>query len=1436
MKNLPVLALALVLCTSSASPAQQPPRFLQGLEDSTPVHLPWTEVRQLLERAYPPEASASFEYALGPGKVEGEVRERVLSATLELPLSVYSNQWVVVPLLASGSVRAARLDGRAVALIQEAGHSALLVKGPGEHRLSLEVMLALSSPDSAALSFETQVPLHWRLRLPGTTAYLEPAARQSLTRVEEGKVLLEAHSLPAARVQLDWSGARQSQVSARASAEFLTFVSFQEGTTSGRAHFAFDISGTRRDRLGVRLPPGLELLSVEGKELAGWSVEPAAGAQRLVLTLRRPQTGKVTVDLSFELPGPGEDAGLPSLYAEEVEEQQGYLAAYAESPLSLTHQQVAGGELMDAKHLPARLLRGVKVPFTLAYRAGGSDFAARVRLERNASVALAQATIDAAYYTTVVTDEGREVVKATFLVKNNLRPYLAVALPANATLWAAFVSGTPVTPATEGEQLLLPLVKSREVGEGDTLATHEVEEGWSLSDVAMHYYHDASKWRVIQQANVEQLGDGMNTQRGQLLRIPRLSGPGSDLETAFPVELVYSREAPRLGRMGSLNLELAVADLGVMRAVWTVYLPSRLEPLSFEGNLSQASHIRYGLLRRLRYLSQGTMAVLTPSLVSGVALAGEYEPYSLRKRFSKYELQEDDEALAGRPRDSLPLVGRPFVFKRYLLEGERPQLQAVYLDRALEQPVRTLMLLVGFVLALLLGRAARGGEPRRVWTLGLALVAYLGVGLLVGHFVLGTHVRVLLGLTLGGWCHLLQALLSRVRSAKGLRRWVGGTVLGLNGLALFLVVVDGLGPRTGTLAILCGAGGMLFLARTHAVLAASAASALLLLAPLSARAQELPGAEVTLPFGKLKGLLEKESVPTPPRHHVLVSAAYRGTLGTDSLEVEGELEVELLTEGWVSVPLVPITQSLVSLTVDGRPAGASVGEGHYMLTLRGLGRHQVRLTFVAPVLEPGRVPLSLVPGVPGTLGVRLPAAELAPDVAGGTEVKVQGATVTSRVPADANVELLWSSQPRKPEGGAPPAEEVRMTARTLQLVSVDERRARIYVLVRYHLQRGSTNRFSVELPPTVELLDVQAPGMADHQVVSEGGKRLLVVTTDSSVRDEMELSFACDWRWSQEGGALPVFSVPGVRSETGTLGIEAAGSREVRVAEVTGAATQVDVRSAPELFSQTDKPILHAIRYLRQPYGVKLSLVQHPEVELETATVDRAEYTTVIAGDGRAISQGVFKVRNARRAFLGVSLPPASEVQSVLIGGAPARPVRDGKGTLLLPLPRSASSDQGMQQFDVEVVYLTQAPEVAARAVLPQLLPAIDLRASKVSWSLYVPPGMEVEQAPGTEKATDSMQWATASRAELSVARGPQGRGAEVAGVGGGLLPVRFNLPTHGEPATYWVHYLPAGVAPDLAVGYTPRSLPPLVQALGGFMALALLVLLGLAVRRARAA
>ncbi|MBI5544436.1 MAG: hypothetical protein HY901_11130 [Deltaproteobacteria bacterium] len=64
--------------------------------------------------------------------------------------------------------------------------------------------------------------------------------------------------------------------------------------------------------------------------------------------------------------------------------------------------------------------------------------------------------------------------------------------------------------------------------------------------------------------------------------------------------------------------------------------------------------------------------------------------------------------------------------------------------------------------------------------------------------------------------------------------------------------------------------------------------------------------------------------------------------------------------------------------------------------------------------------------------------------------------------------------------------------------------------------------------------------------------------------------------------------------------IESAGSLELKIAGVDGAAA-IGVRSAPELLGHTDKPILHAIRYLQHPCSVQVAFERHPEKELDTA-------------------------------------------------------------------------------------------------------------------------------------------------------------------------------------------------------------------------------------------
>ncbi len=1457
----------------ATQPARRPPSILS---DDTPVKLPWSEVAKLLEqarRARPERAAIPF--SLGEARIEGETDGRTLVVRLELPVHLSDGGWTAVPLWrAPAAVRRATLDGRPAAVSVERGAAVLLARGQGAHALRAELVVALAGAgDRVQLGFATPVTASWRLRLPGKAARIEPAVQQRF-RGERGGVVLEATTAPAETLSIDWAGARTGAAPSRVSVESFTYVVYREDTTSGRSTFEFQITGGGREALSVSLPAAMELLSVEGRDLAHWAVEGTGADKRLVASFVRAQRGRVPLRLGFELPKPAETAELPVLVAQDVDEQRAWLAASAESPVSIAQERMQGGEAVDVKHLPAHLVSGVTLPFTLAWRHPGKEFSGQVRIARHATVSLPQATIDAAYFTTVLTEEGQEVVKATFLVKNNLKPYLAVTLPGGSRLWAAFVSGDPVNPSylaggpdearspgpplapgqahppgpalatrhDDGGVVLLPLVKSRDVGSGENLAVHHIEEGWSLSDLALSYYHDASKWKVIAVANQNLFGEGGQPQVGQSLVIPRLAAAAgaSELETAFPVEIVYSRDNRAPGLAGSLHLEVPSTDLGVMSAIWTVYLPSRLDPLHFSGNLTQYSSIRYGLLRRLRHLVRSPLAALASPMGTPAAQAGEA---SLRKRFAFDEEAQEDQAARAHPRVSLPLVGRAYLFKRYLLEGEEPSLSAVYLDRRFEAPIRWAMLGAGFALTLCL----LGVWRWRRSTAGMAIAAALfsAATLAVGHFVLGTHRHALTGVVLAAWLALsievrkLPLASARLlRMAQQLVRW-GNVVL------LLLTALAGLGWATAVLGAAFAVPGLVWLWRAHRpagggtpAAGAALAAILCLVLPAGARAAQLPpGAEVTVPFSQLKGLVGEDARPLPPpRAFTTVSADYRASLAGERLEVEARIAVEVHADGWVAIPLIARAHALTAVKVDGRPAAAALAGGRYQLPLRGPGAHAVELSFLVKA-DPGLARLELVPGVAGTLTARLPAAGMHPEVAQATEVRVEGAVLHALLPEDGRAELYWSAPSTSAGDAAAPRGEVRMVARTLQIVSPEEQRIRVFAAVRYLVQRGGQNRFAVRLPEGVELLDAQGQGIAEHAVTSRDGASVLEVTTASLVRDAFELSFAYDWKPPRDGGTLPTFQVLDVRSETGALGIESAGNLELKVTGVDGAAA-IDVRSAPELLEHTDKPILHAVRYLQHPYAVRVAFERHPEKELDAATVDQASYTTVVAADGRAMTRGVFRMRNARQAFLGIDLPAGkgleSELQSVIIGGEPAKPVRDASGRLLLPLMRSPSVEREMRQFEVEVVYLSRIAGMPRSGAVPALLPSIDLRISKVEWSLYLPPGIRASSRQRTEAAHDRMQWATAPRAMWARALAPRSEGQAVAS--GGMLPVRFNLPEHGRPETFWRHYLPAGTQPAFEIEYGPRSTRAALQVAMVLAGLGMVVAGGWALRRRRSA
>ena len=94
--------------------------------------------------------------------------------------------------------------------------------------------------------------------------------------------------------------------------------------------------------------------------------------------------------------------------------------------------------------------------------AGGAPRSLTMTVTRYTPKAVLVANVEEARYDALVTDDGKLLVRARYGIRNNQQSFLAVALPADATLWSASLAGRPIRPGVDPNgALLLPLRKGR---------------------------------------------------------------------------------------------------------------------------------------------------------------------------------------------------------------------------------------------------------------------------------------------------------------------------------------------------------------------------------------------------------------------------------------------------------------------------------------------------------------------------------------------------------------------------------------------------------------------------------------------------------------------------------------------------------------------------------------------------------------------------------------------------------------------------------------------------------------------------------------------------------------------------------------------------------------------------------------------------------------
>lgn len=739
----------LLLATSSAlarpvRPAERAP--------AGEVDLPLAEWSALRERLAPapaprPPLAASF---LSRTLV-GRFQRGLLSAELTLRFELHADGVVRVPLCERGtSVESVLLDGKPAALQLGREGAVLGVERRGRHEAKLKILVGQEQDDFARrirAVLPEGGPTAFSILIPEREidARLEEGVLTAETRRGEG-TLLEGQ-LGGGLLDLRWARRirHRGQGPARIDARITTLLSVDESLIQGLTVLDLSIREGETDRIDLALPRGLEPVKVTGDAVLQWQAASKRGQLAVLLRyLARGQTRIVVHTLQGG--GSAGPIAAPLLMPPAGATLSGSVGIIAPTSLELGVAARAGRRL-DARDLPPELTALSRRPILVGF-AHSAEPGLSISLARRQQVSLTTTLCDELHAATVLTEEGREVVKLRLHLRNNTRQHLAVRLPEGASLTHAQLDGQPIRPARAGTELLFPLRQSERIGEGDRL--HTVAAGQTLGDLAHFYYSDPERWRPILEANRHQLRDERGLRVGQRLRIPH-AGKLTIEESSFVLELAYRREGAALGIVGGRRLVLPALDLDTMAVHWHLYLPGAVTPLRFDANLTQRSALRYDPFRRARDFLRRALGTRT-------AWAGEYRSILARRK----TIFRSDAARRGTREAapaSFPLVGVRYRFERILAAREQPALRVLYARGAAIAVARVgaFLTATGLMLLLLL----RSGRPS-----ALSAAAAAPPLLVLGHHLPGVHHALLLGALAGAaLAHLHRARARRVKRA-----------------------------------------------------------------------------------------------------------------------------------------------------------------------------------------------------------------------------------------------------------------------------------------------------------------------------------------------------------------------------------------------------------------------------------------------------------------------------------------------------------------------------------------------------------------------------------------------------------------------------------------------------------------------------------------------
>lgn len=310
---------------------------------------------------------------------------------------------------------------------------------------------------------------------------------------------------------------------------------------------------------------------------------------------------------------------------------------------------------------------------------------------------------------------------------------------------------------------------------------------------------------------------------------------------------------------------------------------------------------------------------------------------------------------------------------------------------------------------------------------------------------------------------------------------------------------------------------------------------------------------------------------------------------------------------------------------------------------------------------------------------------------------------------------------------APERKRGKFDARTDTLISVSDVTLKGNATLELNVKSGTLMDLNLSLPVDVNVLGLSSPALRTYQVSNENGKQQIQVEFTQEIEGQfrLELNYERILAEGSEETAVPLVAVAGAEVEYGRIAVEALAAVEVQASSLEQLSS-LDLNELPQqLVLKTTNPILLAYRYVRAdtPYKLGLKITRHKELGVQVAAIEEATYHTLVTGDGLSVTTARYTIRNSRKQFLRLQLPPKAEVWSVFVGGKSEKPAeaesypdsQDKRRSILIKMINSNAG------FPLEIIYAAKLEKLGNFGKLRSVLPRPDMIATHSRWDLYLP-------------------------------------------------------------------------------------------------------------------